>query len=49
MSLLKSLLCLAAGVSLTQAQAPDAARSPISDEVKKILLEARRKTRPESV
>ncbi len=41
MSLLKSLLCLAAGVSLTQAQAPDAARSPISDEVKKILREAR--------
>lgn len=41
MSLLKSILCLAAGVSLTQAQAPDAARSLISDEVKKILLEAR--------
>jgi len=41
MSLLKSFLCLAAGVSLTQAQSPEAARAPVSDEVKKILLEAR--------
>lgn len=41
MSLLKSFLFLTVGTSLILAQAPEAPRPKASDEVKKILLEAR--------
>ena len=41
MSLHKPFFLLALGVSFALGQVPEAARAPISDEVKKILLEAR--------
>lgn len=42
MSLLKSFLFLTLGTSLVLAQAPEAPRPKASDEVKKVLLEARK-------